>query len=196
MWRRAIALKMTVGILVGLLGVVAWGQDAGRDSAADEPDRKTTESRDVPTKQQSGAKDGSKTRRPSPEAVMKAFQDQRPTNSPVRSKTMQTSTPRDETGSGAHGLLREGQYINGAAGRLERDGSWWTFVFESDSPETPQPPMRLLPNQKLENMTRAQEASTESIVFEVSGELTLFASQNYLLVRKSLRRRSAENLRK
>ena len=76
-------------------------------------------------------------------------------------------------------------------GRLGRGGSWWTCVLESDSPERPQPPMRLLPNQKLENRTRAQEASTESIVFEVSGELTLFASQNYLLVRKSLRRRSA-----
>ena len=94
------------------------------------------------------------------------------------------------------GLLREGQYINAVAGRLECEGPWWTFGFESDSPETPQPPMRLLPNQKLENMTRAQQASTESIVFEVSGELTLFTSQNYLLVRKSLRRRSAENLRK
>ena len=127
---------------------------------------------------------------------MEAFQKQRPTNAPVRSRSSRTATPPDEAGAGARGLKRDGQYINGVAGRLERDGAWWTFVFESDSPETPQPPMRLLPNQKLENMTRAQEASTEGIVFEVSGELTLFGSRNYLLVRKSLRHRSTVNLRK
>lgn len=192
MLRGAFALRTIGAVLVGLLGAAAWAQDTGG-----KPDSKTT-SGATTANQQMGKEDAVKTRRPSPEAVMKAFQDQRPTNSPVRSKNTRTRTPPDgaSAGSGALGLLREGQYINGVAGRLERDGAWWTLVFESDSPETPRPPMRLLPNQKLENMTRAQEASTEDIVFEVSGELTLFASRNYLLVRKSLRRRSVANLRK
>ena len=200
MRRGALVLKMMGGVMVGLFCAAALAQDAGRD-AANEPGQKAAESRQAaPGKQPKGKEDGAKPRRPSPEAVMRAFQRQRPTNAPVRSKATQSPTARGEpstgTGSGARGLLREGQYINGVAGRLEREGPWWTFVFESDSPDTPRPPMRLLPNQKLENMTHAQEASTMSIVFEVSGELTLFASENYLLVRKSLRRRNADNLRK
>lgn len=195
MCQRALALKVMGGVLIGLIGTVAWGQDAGR-----QPDPKTAKSKDEPTTQQAADKeDGPKTRRPSPEAVMKAFQNERPTNAPVQStRTMRNPTAQGDItpGSGSRGLLREGQYLNGIAGRLEREGPWWTFVFESDSPEMPQSPIRLLPNQKLENMTRAVEASTESIVFEISGELTLFASQNYLLVRKSLRHRSPANLSK
>ena len=143
MWRGAFAVKTMVGILIGLMCAAAWAQDAGSGDAAGQPDSKATESRDVTANQQAGKEGGAKTRRPSPEAVMKAFQDQRPTNAPVRSETTQSPASRYGTsaGSGARKLLREGQYINGVAGRLEREGSWWTFVFESDSPETPQPPM-------------------------------------------------------
>ena len=194
MRRGAFALRTLGFILIGLLGAAAWAQEAGGQA-----DSKTNSGGTAANKPAGDGADA-KTRRPSPEAVMKAFQDQRPTNAPVRSTSTQTPTPTPpgeaSAYSGGRGLMREGQYINGVAGRLERDGPWWTIVFESDSPGTPQPPMRLLPNQKLENMTRAQEASTEGIVFEVSGELTLFGSRNYLLVRKSLRRRSVANLRK
>ena len=188
---QAYVSPMAAGMVFGLWCAAAGAQDSGGGS-----DKKAADTQDTPAKAQTDEQEAGKTRRPSPEAVMQAFQDQRPTNAPVQSRKSHVPMLPDETGSGSGSLLREGQYINGEAGRLERDGPWWSFVFESDSPETPRPPMRLLPNQKLENMTRAVEASTESIVFELSGEVTLFASENYLLVRKSLRRRSPDNLLK
>jgi len=130
---------------------------------------------------------------PSPEDIIKAFEKDRPRNAPLRSKTVRKSAAQKPASAS---LAREGEYINNIAGRCVRDGVWWTFEFESDSPEAPHPPMRLLPNQQLERLVRETQASKEEIVFVVSGEVTLFESQNYVLLRKALRRRSLGNLHK
>ncbi len=130
---------------------------------------------------------------PSPEEIIKAFEKDRPRSAPLRSKNAGRPTGRKPATAS---LVREGEYINNAAGRCVRDGAWWTFEFESDSPEAPRPPVRLLPNQQLERLVRETQASGEEIVFVVSGEVTIFESQNYVLVRKALRRRSMGNLHK
>lgn len=81
-------------------------------------------------------------------------------------------------------------------GRLDREGAWWTFSFESDHPDHPEPPMKLLPNLSVELMSRAAEHETYGLVFLVSGEVTLFQGENYLLSRVAMRRIDTGNLRK
>lgn len=135
---------------------------------------------------------------PSPEDIIKAFQRDRPINKPIRPRTPRTATEGslNQASREVALLYREGEYLNDVVGRLARDGLWWTLVFESDAPLAPRPPMRLLPNQQLERMVRESEASPESIVYVVSGEVTVFGSDNFLLLRKTLRRRSMGNLEK
>lgn len=81
-------------------------------------------------------------------------------------------------------------------GRLDREGAWWTFSFESDHPDHPEPPMKLLPNQSVELMLRASQDETSGLVFLVSGEVTLFQGENYLLSRIAMRRTDTGNLRR
>ena len=92
--------------------------------------------------------------------------------------------------------MRAGQDVNNSRGRLLREGSWWTFVSESDTPDSPNPPLRLLPNQQLARIVMESEASAENPVFVLSGEITLFESRNFLLIRKALRSRTTQNLEK
>lgn len=132
---------------------------------------------------------------PSAEEIIKEFEKNRPTNLPVRPRMPSEGTnPEDSAPPATAGTLREGEYVTNALGRLVRDGEWWQFVFESDAAESPRPPMRLLPNMQLERVVRETNAADVSPVFLVSGEVTLFESQNYLLLRKALRRRSLGNL--
>lgn len=81
-------------------------------------------------------------------------------------------------------------------GRLIHDGKWWKFAFESDHPDYPEPPMRLLPNQSLEQMLAASDRGRHALVFVVSGEVTLFEGQNCLLPRVALRRIASGNTSK
>lgn len=157
------------------------GSSATAKPAADEPEK------DVATPKQPTAAD-----------VLKAFQQDRPTNQVIRPLTTQRrgAGASSAGGAGVANLKRDGDYLNNRPGRVAKDGAWWTFVFESDSTEAPEPPMRLLPNQQLERIVREMTASNESVIFIVSGEVTLFESQNYLLVRKALRRRDQGNLQK
>ncbi len=135
---------------------------------------------------------------PSAEEIMSAFERDRPVDSVAKPKQW-----RDAAGAPARRrkaktmvLMREGEYVHNVAGRLQRSGSWWTLVFEADSAEAPKRPMRLLPNQQLERIVMETKASSEVPVFLISGEVTLYESYNYVLVRKALRRRTTNNLDK
>lgn len=133
---------------------------------------------------------------PTSDDILKAFQRDRPTNAPVRPRmTQDPGSPGDAAGKPGS-LLREGESLYDAGARLVREGSWWTVVFESDSPDAPQPPMRVLPNQELERMVMESKSATSEPLFIVSGEVTLFESANYLLIRKALRSRATDNLQK
>jgi len=90
----------------------------------------------------------------------------------------------------------EGWQIVSRAGRLVPDGDDWLFVFESDSPENPEPRLRLLPNLKLEAMVRETRAAGSSPLYVVSGEVTVFFGENYLLTRLALRKPASSNLSK
>lgn len=132
---------------------------------------------------------------PTAKDIINAFESERPVNRPVRTRTRSTGRGRESDKNAAR-LMRDGQYVNKARGRLVREALWWTFVSESDTPDSPIPPLRLLPNQQLARIVMESEASAEKPVFVLSGEVTLFESQNFLLIRTAMRSRTTQNLEK
>ena len=103
--------------------------------------------------------------------------------------------PRRIPGGGPP-ALSDGSPLIARPGRLVRDGDWWTFVFESDDEGYPEPPMKLLPNQHVELMAEVLARGAKGLVFTVSGEVTAFGGENYLLPRTVMRRVDMGNLRK
>lgn len=85
-----------------------------------------------------------------------------------------------------HPLLPEGHYIADRRGRLTNTNDYWLFVFESDGKALTDPPIKILPNRWLEKMEADLAASRESHTFRVSGEITTYHGQNFLLLRKVL----------
>lgn len=81
-------------------------------------------------------------------------------------------------------------------GRITRDERWWSFAFETNHPDSDEPMIRLLPGRGLELMIRITQETRDGLVLLVSGELTQFRGENYLLPRGVLRRSGADNLRK
>ena len=133
---------------------------------------------------------------PTAEDLVDELRRQRPETEIVRPERTLDEMPSESTPSGGGQLLPEGTMIPRRLGRVVRDGTWWTFVFESDHPEHPEPPIRLLPNNYLEVMTRMARTIPTGLVFEVSGEVTEFEGYNYLLVRSCVRRQDSGNLTK
>lgn len=138
--------------------------------------------------------------RPRPDAsaeeVLAAMQAQQPTeavlpisNAVSDEKGLTQSTDHRES------FIPDGSPMMNRVGRLVRQGSWWTFVADSDRPEQPDPPLRLLPNQRVELMVGEAKRSGGG-VFIVSGEVTLFDGENYLLTRVATRRVDTGNLRR
>lgn len=84
-------------------------------------------------------------------------------------------------------LLPEGYYIADRRGRLIiTNNNYPVFVFESDGKALADPPIKLLPNSWLEKMESDVAASSEPIIFRISGEVTCYHNQNFLLLRKVL----------
>lgn len=95
-----------------------------------------------------------------------------------------------------HKLWPEGHYIADRRGRLVKSGEGWRFVFEADGKSMGDPPIKVLPNRWLEKMESDVAASHEALVFQVSGEVTVYHNENYLLLRKVLiERESSSNFR-
>jgi hypothetical protein len=84
-------------------------------------------------------------------------------------------------------LLPEGYYLANRRGRAVKTGGEWTFVFESDGKNLSDPPVRILPNRWLEKMeSDMTSAGSGEMIFLVSGEVTVYHAQNYILLRKVL----------
>jgi len=92
-------------------------------------------------------------------------------------------------------LLPDGYRLVDRPGRLQREGDYWVYAFESRSTQQVEPPMRLLPNRALEDMEITSAGGTRPVVFLVSGEVTEYHGVNYLLVQKLLIRPNLGNLR-
>jgi hypothetical protein len=91
--------------------------------------------------------------------------------------------------------LPEGYILVDRVGRLNKEGQWWTFGFQSDQNRTVrEPPIRLLPCRMLESMELAASGGTRAVDFKISGQVTEFHGLNYLLLEKVLVVRGHGNL--
>ena len=141
-------------------------------------------------------------RQPRPEDIIREFQKQRPQLVPVLptgpdDETIRRSEPEEATAASRRpARLPDGAMLADRAGRIIREGQWWVFVFESDSSSYPEPPIKLLPNKALERMVRESRGGLDPVVFVITGEVTDFRAENYLLPRKVLRKRNLGNLKK
>jgi hypothetical protein len=102
----------------------------------------------------------------------------------------------DSFATASRRLIPDGSPLVQRPGRVVHEGQWWTFVFESDHPDHPEPPMRLLPNKSVEMMLGASKRQAGGLVFLVSGEVTVFRGDNFLLPRAAMLRADAGNLRR
>ena len=172
---------------------VSGGSTEKPSDASSETDEPSAESDDTPRTK----------RQPTVAEILRAFQEsERPVLTPIggfrAGQGSETGAVgrRDEESGRHHPRLPDGHYLVDRAGWMGRVGPWYTFVFASEDADDPQPPMKLLPNRMLERMVRESEGSTEQISFKVSGEVTDFFGDNFLLLRKSLRKRNLGNLKR
>ena len=139
---------------------------------------------------------------PTADEIIREFQKERPTAVPVLPTGeedelhLRSEDDEEQNGRKSRPLLPDGCMIFDRAGRIAQEGDDWLFIFESDNESYAEPPMQLLPNQTLERMVRESQGGLASVVFIVSGEITEFRGENYLLPRKVLRRRELGNLKK
>jgi hypothetical protein len=209
-------IRPALGWVLGLAGVVVSvsatappspSQPAGKPKAKVEMQPATqakppaSQPADEAASQPEAAGEDASVRTPakvSAEEVLKAFQKERPTQVPITpSGGPEELAPLEGAApAGAGRRLPDGFFLVDRVGRAVKEGGWYVFVFEGYNESHPEPPMRLLPNQLLERMVTESGGATNSTVFIVSGEVTEFQNENYLLLRKLLRRRSLGNLEK
>lgn len=118
----------------------------------------------------------------SAEDILRTLRQRRPSNEVIPPGSKKDGGP--EGGARPEGLLwPEGSTWIERSGRLEREGDWWRFDEDSARGLA----VRLLPNAQLEVMVRTLRGQAENNRFKVSGEITLFEGQSYLIVRSSVR---------
>jgi len=114
------------------------------------------------------------------ENVLRALQKSRPLNEPIppaSAENRPTPDPREL-------LWPEGARLVSRTGRLAYAEPWWTFEpIDSEG----WPLLKLLPDATLEIMVRSSVDDRGPRGFVVSGELTVFGSENYLLPRVAMR---------
>ncbi|MFQ5489494.1 MAG: hypothetical protein ACE5GE_02125 [Phycisphaerae bacterium] len=188
--------------LLWALAICLLGASARQDPT---PEQKADNQAESPPATDSAPADQADTgvptpRQPSPEDIIREFQKQRPQAVPVlpsggADETIIRSEPGGE-GSARGVLLPDGARLVDRTGRIMQEGPWWVLSFEPDSTGQAEMPMKLLPNQSLERMVRESRGGVASVLFIVSGEVTEFRGENFLLPRKVLRKRNLGNLKK
>lgn len=203
-------LLLAVGVSGICLALSAWAQEA--PPPAQQPDQPQTEKAppEDMTADESASEptEGTETdqaprtpRQPSADEIIREFQRQRPTAVPIlpsgdEDEINVRAAPGTAPGVKTRPRLPDGYMLLDRTGRIVQEGQWWAFIFESDSDAHPEPPMKLLPNRALERMVRESRGGLDTVVFIVSGEVTDFRGDNYLLPRKVLRKRDLGNLKK
>ncbi len=127
----------------------------------------------------------------SAEDVLSALQSQRPVGSDVVGSGRDSAERPSSVNAGA---ALDGALVVRRSGRLIRHGSRWSFEFD-DKSVIGRGSLAVLPNQSLEIMVQSAERGSSGLAFIVSGEITQFGSENYLLVRGLTRVLDLGNLR-
>jgi len=92
-------------------------------------------------------------------------------------------------------LLPEHAMLVDRVGRVVPGEKWWSLVFENRGRDAADKPIRLLPSRLLESAISLSRGGTQSAIFLISGEITTYENNNYLLLRKVLLRRHVGNIR-
>ena len=127
----------------------------------------------------------------SAEDVLSALQSQRPVGADVVGSGRDAAVRSSSANAGA---ALEGSLVVRRSGRLVRNGSSWSFEFD-DKSVIGRGSIAVLPNQSLEIMAQTAERGSSGLAFIVSGEITQFGAENYLLVRGVTRVLDLGNLR-
>lgn len=101
-----------------------------------------------------------------------------------------------EAASATRTLLPDGATVINRPARVVRQGALYRLVFESDHPDNPEPPLTMLPNQNMMRMTRLATTDNLGLVFIVSGEVTQFQGENFVLVQSATQRMASGNFHK
>jgi hypothetical protein len=127
---------------------------------------------------------------PTAENVLESLLHKKPALTPVAPSVTATGSvvpaltsavPGDPKGK----VMRERDMVEKRVGRLVKDEktSNWVFVFEADGQEMADAPLTILPSSLLEAMEKLSDKGTRPVKFRISGEVTQYRGQNFLLVR-------------
>jgi len=120
------------------------------------------------------------------EEILSALRQSRPTNEVIPSDSLLVR-PRNAAQTP---LLPEGFRVLNVVGHISLVGDWWVLHSQDDARI---PSIRLLFNRVLEQMVRATQGTGSQLLFSVSGEVTVFRNENYLLPRVAARYNAPEN---
>ena len=84
-------------------------------------------------------------------------------------------------------IMPEGTAVISETGAITKTSGWWQFEPQG------KPALKLLPNSTLEAMVRMERSASRPLRFVVSGELTAFGTENYLLPRSAVRASTVED---
>jgi hypothetical protein len=83
-------------------------------------------------------------------------------------------------------LIREGTYVFDRTARLTRGiNGQAELTFESDGKALRDPPMIILPNQKLQQMEEEVSSASRDLKFHVTGMVTEYRGRNYVLLERT-----------
>ncbi|MDX2115553.1 MAG: hypothetical protein SFZ24_08020 [Planctomycetota bacterium] len=78
-------------------------------------------------------------------------------------------------------LVREGAFLRNRRGRLVQVESVWIYVFDRDAEGRAEPPMIVQPSLRLREMRRLLDSRTDTITFQTTGRVFVYAGRNYFL---------------
>ncbi len=187
---RRIFLKCSAGLAagLGLSRLAAWAQDSTLRLLDAPPSTQPATAPAAPPDGQGVL------RRPAQAEVLKGLlqRQERPMPLPIPPAGVAMSPSDRGIGPDGQPLLLEGAFIVERPGRIEPMGGERAFVFQLGGEGAGFRRMRLLPCQLLEVVER--EMSGGHVEFVVSGEVLRYRGENFLLLRKVLRRMSHGNV--
>ena len=125
---------------------------------------------------------------PTPEEVVRRLMETRPRRELVIPPATQPTAARVAEIGGENLVVDQ-------VGRVMPGDKWWSFAFEDPTPSAAKPkPIRLLPNQLLEVAISLSAGGSNGAVLVVSGEITRYGGNSYMLLRKVFVRRDMGNL--
>jgi len=127
------------------------------------------------------------------ESVLNVLKEQAPDSGIMDPRTRSRA---GQAASAARPLQPDGSNVINRPARVVRRGHLYQLIFESDHPDNPEPPLTMLPNQHMLRMINETEAHNLGVVFVVSGEVTQFQGENFILVRSATRRLESANFSK